>query len=792
MSNGSTFIGRRRELRWVGDRLADPLCRLITLMGPGGIGKTRIALQAAMAAKTSNLFDDGVCVIELASITMPLHLADAIAATLSLSLHGPAEPIHQIIDVLHDRNILLVLDNIEPLLNQDCGAYVAKFLTELLSRAPKCKILVTSRERLHLHEEWAFPLEGLSLITSDINEGGCVESDAVQLFMACARRVDPGWDADSHMTVAREICQYVEGMPLAIEIAAGWLRAMSVEKILAHLKGDLGFLASPVRNLPTRHASLHRVFDSSWSLLSEVERASLAGLAMFRGGFDIEAANAVIDITPHLLAMLIDKSLVCVKPTGRYELHELLRQYVTDKLGADAKNLADRHLAFYTALANEAETALSGPTQIDWFDRFEVEHGNFTAALDYALATGITEAGLGLAGALGWFWQLRMHLREGSHWYAQFLETERLPTVTAAVYAKALHRASELETQLGNSARAYDLAQKAIAIAQANEDRWNLAWGLAALGLWGKHDKMRPEPLEEALALFRDLDDSWGISHTLRRLALFAVHAGDFVRSATLASESLVLARAIGDKSAIAWSLFALAFARWQQVDLRPQAIDWLRESLPVFHETRDANGLAMALDLLSGLEFMSGDITQALAHAEANVSLALERTWTPSLASDNSLAVCILLLWQRGKYSHVATLMPSITQLVDIHQPQSPNFLFGSQLSTLQAQLGLTERSVATFLNHEQLLGEVLRVLDTQDTTPISERTEQPLVEPLSKRELEVLRLLAAGQSNAQVAQALCLSTGTVKVHARNIYGKLGVGNRTQAVAHARELGLI
>ena len=790
-------------------------------MAPAGSAKPGSPFRAA--ADQLAHYEDGVYFVSLVSVDLPSRLASAIAVALKISLYGSDDPHQQVINYLHDKHMLLVLDNFESLLE---SVDSVERLVDVLAHAPQLKCLITSRERLNVQEEWVLPIEGMPYpnLTPPAPED-IEQFSAVRLFVQRAHQVQPAFALARHLPAVISICQQVEGMPLALELAASWLRVMPADQIaarlVAQLASSLDFLTTPLRNVPERHSSLRAVFDGSWILLSEVERTVLMGLSIFRGGFDLAAAESVVEASLPILASLIDKSLMRVSAAGRYDLHELLRQYSAEKLAAsgEAASTARRHLTHFLSLAERAEAEIYGPQQSPWFDRLEDEYGNLHAALAWSLRnldSGEGERGLCLAAALGWFWQLRMYLREGSQWFERLLNADsrviNAPVSgSASVRAKALHRASEIETQLNQSARAQALAEESLAVARTVGDTWNTAWALAAIGLWGKHGLMQIAPLEEALTLFRGLHDGagdgWGISHTLRRLSLFLERAGDFGRAADLAEEALALARAAQDKSAMAWSLYALGLAKWRMPwrpdNNRGRAVILFEESLPLFRDIRDVSGLAIALDLLGALVLMQGENVQARLHFEENLRLMLERKWTPPLTHANSLVGVLALAWQRAEYAKAARLLAAFEDRLDMAQVDSATFLLGARLAeirsqcrdrqfaaawaegrviTLEQAVALALRSAAPAIVHHQP--------DARQT--LGEPLIKPLIEPLSKRELEVVKLLAQGLSNAQIAQKLYLSAGTVKVHTRNIYGKLGVNSRTQAIAQARQLNLI
>lgn len=782
-SPSTPFIDRTQELAAIAQRLADPTCRLLTLVGPGGIGKTRLALQASADHLAQH--NVGVCFVSLVSVDSPTLLASAIATALNLSLHGADEPHTQIANHLHGKRMLLVLDNFEVLL-EGVG-----LLVDLLTHTSQLKILVTSRERLNVQEEWIFPIEGLPY-PSECEAGDIERFSAVRLFMQSARRVQPAFILADHHQAVIEICQRVEGLPLALELAASWLRVMMPDQIARQLGHSLDFLTTPLRNVPERHRSLRAVFDYSWELLSEAERTVLRKLSLFRGGFDLEAADYVTGASLPLLAALVDKSLIRLTASGRYDLHELLRQYSSEKLtdAGETASTAQRHLDFFLALAERAESRMYGPEQVSWFDRLELEHGNLHAALAWSLEGNQAETGLRVAAALGWFWQLRMHFREASQWYTRLLAA--CPDASSSVRAKALHRASEIETQSDNSARGRTLAEESLALAQAANDPWNTAWALAAMGLVSKHTGMQTEPFEEALRLFRELNDLWGMSHTLRRLSLFLEQAGRSQRAVDLAEEALMLARAAQDKSAMAWSLYALGFAHWQNNNLE-HAVSTFEESVPLYRDIRDITGLTMALDLLGALKFLQGEEAQAHQHFEENLRVTLELKWKPALPNNNSLAGLVILAWRHGEKAHAMTLLAARETQFNAAYGCTPTFFLSRLLEDIHSQCSDPQFADAwaegLAMSWEQAAAFTLQTPYTHSHSPDA---PQPLVEPLSERELEVLRLLASGLSNAQIANKLYLAIGTIKAHTRNIYGKLGVNSRTQAIVQAQHLNLV
>src|SRR5258708_3509682 len=401
------FVGREIELVEIAKRLADPDCRLLTLVGPGGIGKTHLALQAAEQQITN--FAHGVHFVALAPASLPGLLASAIAGALETSFYGPETPDIQLLNFLRGKNMLLVLDNFEHLLA------ATGLLVRLLADVPQLKIFVTSRERLNLTEEWVLPIQGLPFPGKD--EANTVETyDAVQLFVQRAQRVQPGFSLADDPASVVTICQLVEGMPLALELAATWLRSVSCREIARQIERNLDFLATPLRDVPERHQSLRAVFDHSWSLLVEDEQRVLAVLSVFRGGFDLEAAEQVAAASPSILAGLVDKSLIRLQSSGRYDLHERLRQYVLGKLAEDDEMIATRrHFEFFLNLATQAEPQIYGPAHEVWVDRLEMERDNLRVALDWSTRQE-TDAGLRLAVALGRFWDATDYWTEGYQW----------------------------------------------------------------------------------------------------------------------------------------------------------------------------------------------------------------------------------------------------------------------------------------------------------------------------------------------------------------------------------------
>jgi predicted ATPase/DNA-binding SARP family transcriptional activator len=362
------FIGRERELAELTHRLTAPDTRLVTIIGPGGMGKTRLAQQAGWRFVEQDTFRDGVWFLSLAAVDANTFgpalnpLLNGLAGLFGLRLQGGASPQAQVLAYVQSRQMLLIFDNLEHLLAE------SEVLSELLRGAPAITLLTTSRERLNLQEEWLFPLEGLALTQPPLNppqrggspipplrgvRGGQGLTEAVQLFQQTAQRLQPDFDLPAHLHAVAQICRLVEGLPLGIELAASWVRYMAPVEIVQEIENDIDFLAMNVRNLPPRHHSLRAVFDHSWRLLSPPEREVLPQLALFRGSFRLAEAQAVTGAARPLLTGFVDKSLVSVSAAGRYDLHERLRQYLLEKLRQDLalyQTACDRHSQVYLAL----------------------------------------------------------------------------------------------------------------------------------------------------------------------------------------------------------------------------------------------------------------------------------------------------------------------------------------------------------------------------------------------------------------------------------------------------------
>lgn len=670
------FIGREAELAQLTELLANPACRLLTIAGPGGVGKTRLALQAA---ERIDMFADGVYIVPLAALSSPEQIAPAILGALSLRSTGSDPPDEQLLAALRDRELLLILDSMEHLL-ADIG-----LVSAMLKHAPKLSIMVTSRERLNIHGEWVLELGGLE--TPPQGQTSVMEPySAVELFMQSARRVRAGVQLTAADTAAIiRICQLVEGLPLAIELAATWLRALTCGEIAHEIESSIDFLATSLRDVPRRHRSMRSVFDQSWQLLTEDERRVLRHLSVFRGGFRREAARQVADASLTHLAALIDKSLLRTSTTGQYDLHELVRQYADMQLHAahEERDAHDRHLRYFMALAEQAEPQLTGPDQETWLGQLEQARDNLRAGLQWAIDRGEAEAALRLSGALWRFWDMHGHFTEGRRWLEQALA---LPdhNVPPAVRLKAINGAGTLARRQSDLAPAKAWFEAGLALSrESGEQFWtavllnalgllvrrqgdlaratalfeeslelsraigNQRGVLAALGNLGSVERAlghlaRAAALqEECLAVSRQLGDKRGIADDLNNLAVVLDAQGNFERATALQQEGLELYRALGDQYGIALVLYNLG-ARACHGGAHEQARAYLAESLRIYQALGEAAGCVDCLEQIAASAAAQGHGAHAaqLIGAAEHLRAMLDAARTPAMQTDVDAAV--------------------------------------------------------------------------------------------------------------------------------------------------------
>ena len=786
----NAFVGRAEELAQISSLLADPNCSLLTIVGAGGVGKSRLALQAA--AEQIPRFANGVFFVPLTSVGSTDLLAGAVANALEVSFSGSGDPRLQLVNYLREKQILLLMDNFEHLMD------ASDLLADILQSAAGVKFLVTSRERLNVREEWVLMLEGLSYPD---DQAPCpLESySAVQLFVQRARQVKADFSLSENSEAVKTICQQVEGIPLAIELAATWLRAMSCRQIAAQISGGLDFLNTPLRNVPERHRSMFAVFQQSWNRLTPAEQAVLMRLSVFRGGFDLEAAEQVAGASLVLLAGLADKSLIRLNAKGRYDLHELLRQFAADKVqeAGEADTNAECHCDYFLTLAERAEAHVFGREQIPWFDRLEVEFDNFRKALLWSLQSGNAETGLRLAAALGWFFSERTYWNEGLDWLERLLAAT--PDAPASLRAKAFFSAGALAGLLEDVPHTRALCEQALALARSANDRWSVAWSLSHLGNYiiNKPDESTAY-LEESLAIFRELGDAMGITHALGRRAWKAIQEQrDYAYGRVLLEEGTILTYEVGDKVLTAWLQYFLGLiACFQDNDLRQAGIRF-ESSMLLFREARCP--FLEPIILLGDVEQATGNTARAQRlYEETLISLQKNMILHPYLSW--VLAGLVNVRMSLGQLERAAQLLGAANRIGLDEQRNSPdvaNFGNGAgAAAALRAQLGEAAFEEAWAAGYgrtpAQIITYALEAADDTANARPQQTAASPLHDTLKAREIEVLRLLAAGYSNREIAQELILAPSTVKWYVHELLSKLDVTNRTQAGLRARELGLL
>jgi predicted ATPase len=604
----TSFVGREEELVKIDSRLKDPACRLLTLVGVGGIGKTRLALQAALQAMEGkdNAFSHGVYFVSLAPLGSVDLLVSAIAGSLNLSFHDRAAAKTQILNYLRTKEMLLVLDNFEHLLEG------AGLLVEILEYAPGVKLLITSRERLNVRWEWLLKVKGLAFPENSKLTSTMEDYSAVQLFLQSASRVLPDFFSEEEKPFVIRICRFFGGMPLGIELAAAWTQAFSCQEIAQGIESNLDFLVSSVRDVPERHRSLRAVFDHSWNLLTEEERWAFSRLSVFRGGFRKEAAERVADASCPILLALMRKSLLGRDLTGRYEVLEIVRQYAEERLEESPQErdgTHNLHCRYYAQFLSHREELLKGERLQEALEEIGQEIENVRAgwrwAVDHRNEDEIDES----LESLFTFYEVRSWFQEGEAMLGKAAEALGEVSVapgergekTDIILGRILARKGWLCQRLARFEEAEELLQISLSTFRRLGARREMAFPLNALGVVARKAGRCTEARQhhrESLAIYREIGDLQGIARSLRRLGVIAGMLQEHAEAKRLYQESLAAYEEIGHRRGVAGCLVNLGSIA-ETLGEYAEAKQLYRESLAISREIGDQWGVANSLNNL-------------------------------------------------------------------------------------------------------------------------------------------------------------------------------------------------
>ncbi|MDQ4076341.1 MAG: tetratricopeptide repeat protein, partial [Chloroflexota bacterium] len=815
----TSFVGREKELAEIAKRLNNRDCRLLTLVGPGGIGKTRLAIE--VARQQAEHFPHGIYWIDLQPVQSVALLVTAIADAFSLSSHD--NPRQQLLHYLQDKTLLLILDNFEQLLEG------ADFLIEMLQHGARIKLLVTSREALNLQEEWLFPVRGLSYPQVNLNMPDSPSSwaeietyDAVRLLVERVRQVRPDFSPSDEQNGLLRICQLVEGMPLALELAGSWTKGLDCATIADEIQRNLAFLTSNLRNVPERHRSMQAVFAHSWALLTPAEQDVFQQLAVFRGGFRREAVEVVTGATLPVLTALVDKSLLRWEADGRYQIHELLRQYAEQQLvqsSQKAVQSCQRHAVYYTDFLYRRTDAMLGGRQREAADEIAPELENIRAAWQWAVQHGMVDAIGRAIEPLSMFCHMQGKYLDAARmfddalhnlaiedpstqpvkalvllevgWIAirlgQFDKAEKVFRQCHAIYQRLdllplpglgtdpLLGLSTLASIHGDYAEAQQLAQQACETAatqnhlhnhqNANQLLANVAYAQ------GEYEKAQAYA-EAAYEAAQRVGDRWFMAYALNELGQAARALGDYAAARRHFEASYASREAFSDPEGM-----ALAMNRLGDIALRQQQFEEAQqlyeESVAIYRKINDKGGLAAAYQGLGTTAVAQGDFESAQQQFRQALQIAADIQFTSLLLT--ILASISEFLLATGRMQQGFPLLTFVQQHPATEH--ETRMLVQRQVQHCQAAISPAQThaarqgqpddlTTAIAMAQAELSAELSQPAHVSYLPAPPSPGTQTMIEPLTDRELEVLHLLAQGMTNRQTAEALSVVLGTVKAH--------------------------
>ncbi|TVR76276.1 MAG: DUF4062 domain-containing protein [Sphaerobacteraceae bacterium] len=756
------LIGRDREVDEISEHILQGDLRLMTLTGPGGVGKTRLA--SAVTHVLADEFPGGVCYVPLEAVEDDALVVAEIAQVLGVSDAGAECQMENVRAALADRHFLMVLDNFE----QVIGA--ATEVTSLLHSCRGLRILVTSRMPLRVHGEQEFPVSPLPLPSVASSFADMIDNDAVQLFVQRASQIRHGFHLNEQNSgPIGEICRRLDGLPLAIELAAARIRLLTPQSLLERLDQALPVLADGARELPERQRTMRAAIKWSYQLLSTRERIVFTRLSVFSGGWDIGAAETVVSCDVirsceilDLVSSLVEQSLVAMEAgphdESRYRFHVPVRQFAEQQLARSGEidTIRQRHAQYYIDLIDRAEFLLRGPEQVEWLDRLEIERDNVRAAVDWLLDIGDAQDAIRIARGLSMYWVMRGGHSEGKAWMERALEQDA--DLPPQVRADACYVMANCSYGLGQLDRMMEVSRESVALYQQAENRYGeaFAFGMQGFAALQIGDLDRAESTLGIVAdMMREFGDPWGVTLVVGHQSIAPLRRGNFERTIELIEEPLSLSEQTGDRLGRYTSLYISAEAN-HGLGLYDQAAAHFIEALKVTVELGDQSACAYCL--------------QALAR----------------------------LVHTRKDYLRSACLFGAAERLLEGMFP--PRWAFLPEPGVQECCV----RALRDYLGDEafrsawsqgrsmtlEALIEFATIDDSpQEPVPVPAR---PSVAGLTSRELDVLRLLVAGESTIAIADSLFISRETARTHIRNILGKLGVSSRAAAVAHTLQHNLL
>ena len=847
----TSLIGREREVAQVSALLQRHDVRLVTLTGTGGIGKTRLGLQ--VATELLNSFANGTYFVSLAPITDPPVVIQTIAHALGLEHqhvkhHMPTEHIEYLKAFLHNKQLLLLLDNFEQVVS------AAPELTELLTACLNLKILVTSRAVLHIQGEYEYPVPPLALpqrTQLSANED-LSQYAAVALFLERALAVKPDLAVtQANMQAIAAICVHLDGLPLAIELAAARIKLLPPRALLQRMTHRLDVLTGGVRGAPARQQTLRNTIEWSYNLLNAAEQRLFRRLSVFTGNFTLEAVESLSStyadetgLTLDGVTSLIDKSLLLqIEREGeepRLLMLETIREYGLEVLAASGEEEITRkaYIAYYLELAERAGPELVGRQQAAWLDRLEREHTNLQAALHWSVAQGRARhdmtVALRLGVALRNFWLVHGPYSEGRNFLEQALAASE--GVAVPLQAKALYTAANLAFILSDHDRAEALCQESLKLFRELEDRPGMAFALYLLA-WISRDNINVDiaMVEEALELFKEIGDREYVAWSFYTLGYLDGIRGEYTRACTWIEESLFLHKEIENKRGIAFSLIGLAQIYYDSQSNQATMNTLLNESLALFRELDDKTGIAYSRLLQGQLSFVQGDAAKAALLIKESLVIYRELGTQQGIAEalcqiarvvtaqgddmraytlyEESLAIardvkmkeliasCLEGIAEvatiQGKFAWAAQLWGCaevLREAVSVPIPFVDRANYERLITNVRAQLG--DKAFSTVWAEGRMMTpeQVLAMSEQEGVQPpatIAAISSSSYPAGLTRREVEVLGLVAKGLTNFEIAQELGISEKTIAHHLTHIFNKTTSENRASAAAYAIRHGL-